>query len=280
MLSSASEQERRKKMNNTTSTQSNDQYSLAKILGIWAAAALPMGILGWIVAPALAAKSDPLGSGVIRVILMTVGLIWQFVLSMIVVYREEGDLRWATIRRRFWLNTPQDPKTGQPRGKLWLWLIPIIILLAAFSLAIAPVLDRLWVSALPFFAEPPGYSGGAVLESPEIQAQLVGAWWFLGLYLLMWVFNVFLGEEFLFRGVLLPKMEGVFGQWDWVANGVLFAVYHLHQPWGIPGNIVSAVFLFALPAKRFRSNWMAIIPHASEWVIVIPLLLALVLGLA
>ena len=31
-----------------------EQYSLARILGIWAAAAVPMGILGWVVAPALA----------------------------------------------------------------------------------------------------------------------------------------------------------------------------------------------------------------------------------
>ena len=29
-----------------------EQHSLAKILGIWAAAAVPMGILGWTVAPA------------------------------------------------------------------------------------------------------------------------------------------------------------------------------------------------------------------------------------
>ena len=29
------------------------QYSLVKILGIWAAAALPMGILGWVVYPVL-----------------------------------------------------------------------------------------------------------------------------------------------------------------------------------------------------------------------------------
>ena len=88
------------------------QYSLTQILGIWAAAALPMGILGWVVHPALAANADTLGSGVIRVILLMVGLIWQFVLSMIIVYREEGDLRWSTIRRRFWLNTPRDRKTS------------------------------------------------------------------------------------------------------------------------------------------------------------------------
>jgi membrane protease YdiL (CAAX protease family) len=256
------------------------QYSLVKILGIWVAAALPMALLGWVAHPALAAQSGPLGSAVIRVILMTVGLIWQFVLSMIVVYREEGDLRWSTIRRRFWLQKPRDPKSGEPRGQLWLWLIPLALLLGAFEFLVAPALNGAWTQVLPFFAEPPQFSMGPVLESPDVQAQLVGAWWFLGLMLLLWVFNVFLGEEFLFRGVLLPKMEGVFGKWDWVANGVLFAVYHLHQPWGIPGNIVSAVFLFALPARRFRSSWMAIIPHASEWVMIIPLLLALVLGLA
>jgi uncharacterized protein len=49
----------------------------------------------------------------------------------------------------------------------------------------------------------------------------------------------FLREEFLFRGVLLPMMDGVFGRWGWVANGVLSGIYHLHQPWGIPGAVVS-----------------------------------------
>jgi len=257
-----------------------EQYSLAQILGLWVAAAAPMALLGWVAHPALAAKSDPLGSGVIRVILMTVGLIWQFVLSMIIVYREEGDLRWSTIRRRFWLNKPRDPKTGQPRGRLWLWLIPILILLVASEFVIAPALNGVWIKVLPFFAEPPSFAMGTILESPQVRAQLVGAWWFLGLLLVMAVFNTFLGEEFLFRGVLLPKMAGVFGKWDWVANGVLMGAYHWHQPWGIPGNIVGAVFFFALPAKRFRSNWMTIIAHSSQYVLVIPMIIALVLGLA
>ena len=60
-----------------------EQYSLAKILGIWALAAAPMGILGWIAFPLLAPdfESDPFGSGVTRVVLLTLGLIWLFVLS-------------------------------------------------------------------------------------------------------------------------------------------------------------------------------------------------------
>ena len=269
-------------MNNSISKQSNDQYSIGKILGIWVAAALPMAILGWIVGPALAPdmESDPIGAGATRVGVLGVGLIWQFVLSMIIVYREEGDLRWATIRQRFWLNKPRDSKTGETRGRLWLWLLPIFILLALTEFTIAPVLNRLWVSVFPFFAEPPAFSMDGLMESPEVQAQLVGAWWFLGMFLLMGVFNTFLGEEFLFRGVLLPKMEGVFGKWDWVANGVLMGAYHWHQPWMIPGGIVAAALFFALPAKRFQSTWMAIIAHSIQIVIFGFLILGLVLGLA
>src|SRR3712207_8095037 len=37
--------------------------------------------------------SDPLGFGVTRLVLLALGLVWLFVLSMIIVYREEGDLR-------------------------------------------------------------------------------------------------------------------------------------------------------------------------------------------
>jgi membrane protease YdiL (CAAX protease family) len=93
----------------------------------------------------------------------------------------------------------------------------------------------------------------------------------------MSVFNI-LGEEFLFRGVLLPKMEGVFGKWDWVANGVLFAFYHLHEPWVILPALDGAI-LFALPARRFRSTWLAIIIHSVQLVILLPLILMVVLGL-
>ena len=32
------------------------------------------------------------------------------------------------------------------------------------------------------------------------------------------IFNYILGEELLFRGVLLPRMNGGIGRWDWVAN--------------------------------------------------------------
>jgi membrane protease YdiL (CAAX protease family) len=257
------------------------QYSLARILGIWALAALPMGILSWIVFPALSPdyRSDPLGAGITRIVLLTIGLVWLFVLSMIIVRQEEGNLRWETVSRRLRLNAPRDPKTGATRRRLWLWVIPFLLATVVWELVLTSYADGLWVSAFPFLAEPPGYSMAAVLQSQEILQRLVGAWWFLGLYIVNAVFNTILGEEFLFRGILLPRMEGVFGRWSWVANGILFGFYHLHQPWGIVGSVVSGALLYALPSWRFRSTWMGIIVHSAQSVYFSFLILGVILGL-
>ena len=150
----------------TTTHQASTEaprYGLPGILGIWAAAALPMGILGWLVAPALAPdiQSDPVGAVVTRVGVLTVGLVWQFVLALILVYRDEGDLRWSTLRRRLRLTTPRDPHTQQPRRILWLWALPLVLLLVLFDLFLAPQLTHLWTSLFPFLAEPPALPSAA-----------------------------------------------------------------------------------------------------------------------
>src|SRR3712207_9435994 len=75
--------------------------------------------------------------------------------------------------------------------------------------------------------------------------------------------NYLLGEELLFRGVLLPRMAGVFGRWDWVANTVLFGLYHVHKIWFWPSMITSS-FGTAWAARRYRSMWMGVIVHGVE----------------
>ena len=258
--------------------QETSQYTLSQILSIWLAAGTPMWLLGWVAYPVLSAGHSPVEAGLLRIKLMTVGLIWQFVLALIILYTEEGNIRWSTIRRRFWLNHPVSPKTGQKDNRLWWLLVPLILLNIAHELGLAPFINDLWIKALPFLAEPVGYSP-EILFAPELRALWVGAWDLLMLQVVLSIFNTFLGEEFIFRGVLLPKMKGVFGRWDWVANGVAFGLYHLHQPWGLPGNILSGLLL-AFTSKRYRSNWFPIILHSGQSVYFIILILGLVLGLA
>jgi CAAX protease family protein len=91
------------------------------------------------------------------------------------------------------------------------------------------------------------------------------------------VFNTVLGEELLWRGLLLPRMRGVFGRGDFVANGVLFALYHLHTPWVIPTTLVD-IFALAYPSRRFQSAWMGIVVHSLQSIVVIIVVLTLVLG--
>jgi hypothetical protein len=193
-----------------------EQYSLAKILGIWALAAAPMGILSWIVFPLVAPDfgSDPLGSGVTRIVLLTLGLVWLFVLSMIIVRREEGDPRWATVKRRLRLNAPREPSTGVPRARLFLWVIPFLVGVVVIELVLASALENAWVSLVPFLAEPQGgYSFDAILGSQEILQRLVGAWWFFVLFVIFAAFNTIQGVACLFAFDQDDEIVGVPGRY-------------------------------------------------------------------
>jgi membrane protease YdiL (CAAX protease family) len=260
------------------STSEKGQYTLWQILGIWLAGGAPIWILAWVIHPVLSRGLAPVDGGLLWMKLSLLGLVWQFVFSMLILYREEGDVRIATIRRRFWLNNPVSPRTGKADNRLWWLLIPLMLLTAASDLGLAPFLDGVWTNLFPFLAEPQSRSLDALFV-PEMHASWIGAWDFFALFMIVSLFNNFLSEEFLFRGVLLPRMKGTFGKWDWVANGFLFGVYHLHMPWSLPGNIVFG-WLMAFPAKRYRSNWFPIILHNGQAFYFGVLILGLVLGLA
>jgi membrane protease YdiL (CAAX protease family) len=140
--------------------------------------------------------------------------------------------------------------------------------------------EQLWVRLFPFFAEPPSFSMNAFMASPESRAALVGNWGLFLLFLVQMFFNTVIGEELLFRGLLLPRMARAFGRWDWPANGILFGLYHWHQPWGMLGSAIDGSLLYALPSRRFKSAWFGIIVHSGQSVYFAFLLLGLVLGLA
>ena len=115
------------------------------------------------------------------------------------------------------------------------------------------------------------------LNSDRGEEFFSGAWGWYAVVALLLVFNTVLGEELLFRGLLLPRMRGVFGRGDFVANGVLFAAYHLHTPWVIPTTLIDIIAL-AYPSRRFQSAWMGIVVHSVQSVVVLGVILALVLG--
>jgi uncharacterized protein len=93
-----------------STTYEKNQYTLWQIVGIWALVALPMALLAWVIAPAVIPLS-PLHPGITYWLLMIAGMAWQFIASLMILYRELGTLRWSVFRQRVWLKTPLDPMT-------------------------------------------------------------------------------------------------------------------------------------------------------------------------
>jgi len=248
------------------------QYSLTQILGIWLAAALPMAFLAWIAAPALISYLT-LPAALVFWLLIILGIIWQLLLSLWIVYCEESNLYWSTIRRRVWLNTPRDPRTGNPRPSLLWWLLPCLFV-AVLSLTFGVLFTSLspfihnYLPVLERIPRWPAFMNVTDLTSPEFSDQ----WWLLGLALFSGLLSAFLAEEFLFRGILLPRMNGVFGKRDWLANATLFALYCLHKPWMIPFRFFAASIM-VWAARRFRSNWIPVIVRGAEGVGLVALVL-------
>ena len=242
-----------------------EQYSRKKIFVVWAAAALPMGILSWVVAPLLKDQfSGPKPLIQSLLVCLTAGLIWQFFLIVILLRREIGKFTWPRVRDALWLQAPRDPTSGRVGGKVWWWALPFVVAFTVWALVPVPI--------------PNGRDLIGFMGSDAGKDFFSGAWGWFAIISALAVFNTLLGEELLFRGLLLPRMRGAFGKRDWIANGGIFALYHLHMPWAIIPTFVDGIFLNAYPARRYQSAWMAIIVHSSQSVAVIGLTLALVLS--
>ena len=225
-----------------------------------------MAALAWLVAPLL--EDGFAGDGAVPMakaltISLTIGLVWQFLLVAILVGREQRTLRWSTVREALWLRAPRSPRSGRVGGRIWLIVIPMIVAVGAIQ------------ELVPKFAVPTNRDFTTLVESDVGKAFFDGAWGWYGLLVAMFVLNTMLGEELLFRGYLLPRMNGAFGRGDWVANGILFTGYHLHVPWVMPSTLLES-FLLAYGTKRYRSAWIGIAVHSAQTVVFSILIFTLV----
>ena len=259
-------------MKRTKQAERTDQYTVWHILGIWALVALPMGLIYWVVMPILIPRVN-MEPGFLYLILITLGMVWEGVVAYIILRREVKPFTWENLKNRLWLHTPSNPRTRVPSKWLYLWTIPLVVLMQAYyRFGVMGWLSEFWVKTLPFLTPPP-YTVIQNLAKPA-----VGQWWLLGVLAVLIVFNYLVGEELIFRGILLPKMNGVFGKWDWIANHILFMTYHLHKISEWP-EFLLIDWIFPWATKRFKSYWVAVLLHGVEGVILIVLFPMAIMGL-
>jgi len=215
------------------------------------------------VAPAVAGRdATPQRLALSLLFALTAGLFWLSLLVFGLALRERARTS-SSLRNLLWLRAPSTPvRRG---GRLWWWILPYVAGLA--------VLDM-----LPFnLAGPADRDFGQFLASAAGRQTFHHAWTLYALVAVELALNTFLGEELLFRGLLLPRMRGAFGRGDWIVNAALFGLYHLHEPWVIPNAAVTGA-LCAYPSRRYGSAWMGIAVHSVEALFFLVLLFPIVLS--
>jgi membrane protease YdiL (CAAX protease family) len=88
---------------------------------------------------------------------------------------------------------------------------------------------------------------------------LTGEWWVALVFFVGWLLNVF-GEEFWFRGYILPRQELTMGSRAWIANGLMFGFNHIWQPWNLL-LILPGALLGAYVVQRRSNTWILIVMH-------------------
>lgn len=194
-----------------------------------------------------------------------------FFTAALIAYRLEGHpFEWQWMRIRFRL-------AGMNRGD-WLWVAGLILFVLVTYFGLGFTGD--WVRSVSFLAPraawPPEFGPGGMdqLSPGEFMGvSLKGQWGLVLVYLLGWFFNI-VGEEFWFRGYLLPRQELAFGRFAWLVNGLMFVFNHLWQPW-IMIAILPTSLLLAYVVQARRNTWIAIIQHG---IVNFSLLVFLIIG--
>ncbi len=196
-----------------------------------------------------------------------------FVTSLIAFLYEGNHLSWVALKIRFRLAMLN-------RGD-WIWAIGLILfgLATYFGLGFTGE----WVKSVNFIAPreawPPEFGPGGVqyLTPGEFMGlQLKGKWWLVLMYIIGWFFNI-VGEEFWFRGYILPRQELGFGRIAWLVNGLMFTFNHLWQPWILIAILPSSLLLAYVVQIR-RNTWISILQHGIMNIGLVFVLLGGVIG--
>jgi len=89
-----------------------------------------------------------------------------------------------------------------------------------------------------------------------------GRYWLLFVWAPYWILNI-LGEEFLWRGVLLPRQEIVFGKYTWIVHGLGWGLFHVAFGWQLLINLIPLIFIQSYIVQKTKNSWVGVIMHGG-----------------
>lgn len=172
-----------------------------------------------------------------------------------IAYRLEGrQWSWPSFRDRL--------RLGRMSRTDWAWTVGLVVGTWALQWAIGPV--AAWFDGVTFYQWPPAFAeflNG--MRQADFGVDLKGRWDIWLLFLVSsFCFNI-LGEEFWWRGIILPRQELALGKWAWLVNGILWNLFHFfyHTSLGSVVGYLPLTVPLAWVAQRTRNTWPGVISH-------------------
>ena len=206
-------------------------------------------------------------------IIMYIPMAALLIASLVAFLLEGNKMSLLNLKDRFRLNPM--------KKREWFWTIglTLFIIISYGGLSFTAK----WLVSIPLFS-PPDFLPPII--DPRVDQTIIpkefmgillkGKWWIVFGYLGGLFFNIF-GEEFWWRGHILPRQEVVMGKYTWVIHGILWTLFHVFWKWNLL-MLLPVCLSISFVASRLKNTWPAIIAHFTlNGIGVIPLILG-VLG--
>ena len=132
----------------------------------------------------------------------------------------------------------------------WLWSLGGILAIGLGTAGIVMLLHVIW--------------GGVDLHPPfmEFQPLAVGRYGLLAAWMPFWVVNI-MGEEILWRGVVLPRQEARWGTGAWLMNSLGWALFHIAFGWQLWLTLLPILLILPYLVQRCQNSWVGVVIHAG-----------------
>lgn len=155
-------------------------------------------------------------------------------IAALIGYSLEGNpWSWLAFSRRMRLTTMT--------GRIWLWTIGSTLLFGVLALLINSLALMIY-DAL-------GYA------MPDLTAGVLTIW----MHIIVLFFNI-VGEEFWWRGYILPRQELAHGKITWLIHGTLWAFFHLFKWWAVPFMLITCQII-PFVAQKTKNTWPGVVNH-------------------
>jgi membrane protease YdiL (CAAX protease family) len=91
---------------------------------------------------------------------------------------------------------------------------------------------------------------------------VTGKYLLLLIWLPYWILNI-LGEEFLWRGVMLPRQELAFGKYAWLIHGFGWGLFHIAFGWQLLVTLIPILFIQSYVVQKRKNSWVGVIIHGG-----------------